>query len=166
MVTASVTNCYMELRNVTACLGPMSSSKGASEMLRKVKPMTPKTALTHFALGLTLMAGGTAGLHAQSPNAGELRGTVVDASGAMISRAQITVSTPAGVSRKLKSGASGGYDVAHLAPGVYSISISAVGFEPTHEWLQVASGKVTREDITLAIPLEEATEVFEIVGGD
>jgi len=24
---------------------------------------------------------------------------------------------------------------------------------------------VTREDITLAIPLEEATEVFEIVGG-
>ncbi len=149
---------------MTACQGAMSSSRGASETLRKVKPMTRKTALTRFALGLTLMAGGTARLHAQSPSTGELRGTVVDASGAMISRAQITISTPAGRSRKLKSGANGCYDVA-LAPGVYSISISAAGFVPTRGWLQVAGGRVTREDITLAIPLEEATEVFEIVGG-
>jgi hypothetical protein len=134
-------------------------------MLWKVKPMTRKTAFTHFALGLALMASGTARLQAQSSSTGELRGTVVDASGAMISRAQITIATPAGHSRKLKSGANGCYDVA-LAPGVYSISISATGFVPTRGWLQVASGRVTRDDITLAIPLEEATETFEIVGGD
>jgi hypothetical protein len=133
-------------------------------MLWKVNPMTRTTAFTHFALGLTLMAGGSARLHAQSPSTGELRGTVVDASGAMISRAQITISTPAGHSRKLKSGANGCYDVA-LAPGVYSISISATGFVATRGWLEVAGGRVTREDITLAIPLEEATEVSEMVGG-
>ncbi len=124
--------------------------------------MTSKAALTHFTFGLLLTAGAATSSHALSAASGEIRGNVVDASGAMISRAQISISTPAGLLRKLKSGAKGSYQVPGLAPGFYSISVQAPGFTTTRQWVEVESYEVIREDITLPIALEQPTEDFEI----
>jgi Carboxypeptidase regulatory-like domain len=121
--------------------------------------MTMKASLTHFALGVSMMVGMTAGAVAQTATKGEIRGTVTDASGAMVPRAQIVISNAAGFSRKLKSGAKGSFEVPQLAPGFYSVSINALGFSPALEGIRVAADKVSREDVTLGISLEQAVEV-------
>jgi len=120
--------------------------------------MTKKT-LTRFALGLTLMASGAL---AQSTNAipnGALQGTVFDPSGALIPRAQVTITNSTGFSRTLKSGATGSFSVPHLAPGNYSISINATGFTPALEGVRVVSDKVTHENVKLGISVEQEIEV-------
>ena len=121
--------------------------------------MTKKTTLTHFALGLTIMVGMTAGAVAQSTN-GAIEGTVLDPSGALIPRAQVTITNSTGFSRTLKSGATGSFEVPHLAPGSYSISINATGFTPALAGVRVVSDKVSHENIKLGISVEQEIEVL------
>jgi len=125
--------------------------------------MTKKTTLTHFALGAALMVGMTAGVFAQSTNGalpnGAIEGTVLDPSGALVPRALVTITNSAGFSRTLKSGATGSFEVPHLAPGSYSVSINATGFTPALEGVRVVSDKVTRENIKLGISVEQEIEV-------
>jgi hypothetical protein len=126
--------------------------------------MTRKATLTRFVLGLTLMAGTTAAVFAQSTNGailnGAIQGTVLDPSGALIPRAQVTITNAAGFSRTLKSGATGSFELQHLAPGSYSISINAAGFSPALEAARVASDKVTHENVKLGISVEQEIEVL------
>jgi len=121
--------------------------------------MTMKTSSIHSALGLTLLLGMSATGLAQSTG-GSIRGTVLDPSGALIPRAEVTVSNANGFSRTIKSGATGSFAVPHLAPGNYSVSIQAVGFTPALEGdVQVVSDKVTREDVRLGISVDQEIEV-------
>jgi YbbR domain-containing protein len=121
--------------------------------------MTKKTSLIHFALGVSFLLGMTGTVLAQSTN-GSIRGTVLDPSGALVPRAQVTVSNASGFSRTLKSDATGNFDVAHLAPGSYSVSIQANGFTPALEGgVQVAGDKITREKIKLGISVNQEIEV-------
>jgi hypothetical protein len=117
--------------------------------------MTKKSTLTQFALGITLMA---AGALAQSTT-GTIQGTVLDPSGALIPRAEVTITNSNGFSRKLKSGAAGSFEVPHLAPGSYSININATGFTPALEGVRVVGDKVTHENIKLGISVEQEIEV-------
>lgn len=67
---------------------------------------------------------------AQNRNSGEIRGTVLDSSGAVIQGAQVTVSnTVTGVVTRLSSDRAGIYDAESLIPGPYSISFEKQGFE-------------------------------------
>jgi hypothetical protein len=96
---------------------------------------------------------------AQSTN-GSIQGTVLDPSGALVPRAQITVSNAAGFSRTLKSDATGNFDLPRLAPGSYSVSINATGFTPALEGgIQVVGSKTTREQIKLGISVNQEIEV-------
>jgi hypothetical protein len=160
MVTNFVTKRYAALRNVAAHHRALSSSGDASETLQKGENnMLNKTLLRHFALGLTLTAGITATALAQSTN-GSIRGTVLDPSGALIPRAQVTISNTTGFSRTIASSATGTFALAHLPTGSYSVSIDATGFTPTLEGaVQVVSHKVTRESITLGISVNQEIEV-------
>jgi Carboxypeptidase regulatory-like domain len=118
-----------------------------------------KNSLTHFALGLTLMFGVTAGVLAQSTS-GVIQGTVLDPSGALVPRAQVTITNSTGFSRTLKSGATGGFEVQHLAPGIYSIGINAPGFTPALEGVHVTSDKVSHENIKLGMSVEQEIVVY------
>jgi len=121
--------------------------------------MSKKTSLLHLALGAAFLLGISSNVLAQSAG-GTLRGTVLDPSGALVPRAEVTVSNATGFSRTLKSDATGNFDVTHLAPGSYSVSINATGFTPALEGgIQVAGDKVTSEEIKLGISVTQEIEV-------
>jgi hypothetical protein len=67
---------------------------------------------------------------------GNLGGTVIDASGAVVGNAKITTSGPVGA-QTATSDADGRFSFDRLTPGVYSIKAEANGFKPT-EISQVA----------------------------
>jgi hypothetical protein len=119
--------------------------------------MTLKTALTPLALGI-LTLGMAATALAQSTN-GTLRGKVLDPSGALIPQAQVTVTSATGYTRTLTSDGTGNFQLAHLAPGSYSISVNAIGFTPALESVHVAGNKVASEQIKLGISVSQQIEV-------
>jgi hypothetical protein len=67
---------------------------------------------------------------AQNINAGDIRGTVVDSSGANVAGATVTLTNKnTGVATHTKSDSRGIYDVPQLTPGIYSISFSDPSFK-------------------------------------
>jgi hypothetical protein len=69
--------------------------------------------------------------HAQTAVDGAVGGTVVDASGAIVGGAKITVLENATNAEQSATADSAGYfRVIHLQPGTYSVTITAPGFEP------------------------------------
>jgi invasion protein IalB len=127
--------------------------------------MTKKIKLLQSILRATLVFSVAATSLAQSTK-GTIRGAVLDPSGALISRAQVTVSNTSGFTRTIKSDPTGSFEMRNMAPGIYSISIDATGFTPSLQGgIQVASGKVTRENIKLGISVNQVIEVFANDGG-
>jgi hypothetical protein len=119
--------------------------------------MISKSTRTLFSLATLTLALSASAL-AQSAD-GVLRGTVLDPSGALIPQAQITVSNADGFTRTLTSDPNGAFEVSHLAPGGYSISINANGFTPALDSIQVEGNKVANEDIKLGISVLQEIEV-------
>jgi hypothetical protein len=120
--------------------------------------MTQKT-IASFALGLPLMLGMAANLLAQS-SGGTIHGQVLDPSGALVAGAEIRITDENGFARTLKSGARGSFEVPHLAPGSYSVSINATGFTPALEGgISVVGDRVTEESIKLGISVTSEIDV-------
>jgi hypothetical protein len=91
---------------------------------------------------------------------GTIRGTVVDPSGALVPQAEITLTSPSGSSRKLKSSATGAFDLPRLVPGRYTLAVNAKGFTPTIvDDVLVYSDKVTSENVELDISVESEVQV-------
>lgn len=91
----------------------------------------PKLKAVLIALGISaiLLMGGVAAV-GQNVNAGEIRGTVTDSSGASISRVQVTLTNQnTGVTTRTTTDSGGVYDVPQLTPGVYSISFKSALFK-------------------------------------
>ena len=65
----------------------------------------------------------------QNANSGELKGTVMDASGAVIPGVEVAIrNVQTGVVTPTTSNPAGLYDVPFLAPGNYTVSFSKKGF--------------------------------------
>lgn len=121
--------------------------------------MPKNTLVRQLALGISVMLGMTVTVLAQSTN-GSIQGTVLDPSGALIPHAQVTISNATGFSRTIKSGATGAFEVSHLAPGSYSVSIDADGFtSKLDSEVEVANGKITQENVTLGISVDQEIDV-------
>ncbi len=121
--------------------------------------MTIKNNIVSLAFGLSILLSMAATALAQSTT-GTIRGTVVDPSGALVPQAQITINNGAGFSRTLKSSPNGSFEVPHLAPGSYSVSINAMGFTPALDGgIQVLGDKVTKENIKLGISVDSEIDV-------
>lgn len=121
--------------------------------------MLKNTLLRQLAFGIPVMFCMTATALAQSTN-GSIRGTVLDPSGALIPHAQVTISNANGFSRTIRSSATGAFEVSHLAPGSYSVSIDANGFtSKLDDGISVANDKVAQEDITLGISVDQEIDV-------
>ena len=106
------------------------------------------------ALVLLFLLGCSAALVAQTQN-GRLRGQVVDATGAVIPGASITVKNSSGLVVSAMSDGVGSYDVKNLAPGKYTVSVTAKGFAPATKEVEIAAGQLNQTDIPLAILVKE-----------
>ena len=86
---------------------------------------------------------------AQTSTTGDLRGTVVDTTGAVIPGAPITVTNQAtGEKRTVKSGGDGAYNVPLLQPGKYLVEFAPAGF--AHEINQSVTILVTETTVVNA----------------
>ncbi len=68
--------------------------------------------------------------YAQNRNAGEIRGTITDSSGARVPEATVAITnTSTGVTTEVVSGSTGVYDAPSVEPGNYEVTVSKVGFK-------------------------------------
>ncbi len=86
---------------------------------------------------------------------GGIHGTVADPSGAVVPSASITLTGQNGTSKFATSSGDGAFVIDGLAPGSYTISVSAEGFAPFDPLpVQVVAGKSILQDIALKLPVE------------
>ena len=103
---------------------------------------------------------------AQSASSGDLRGLILDASGAPVAKAQLKLSSAAtGQTRTLESDIRGNFLFRSIAIGDYSLSVEAPGFAVFRiAELQVSVGQIISQRIVLRpATLTESLEVNESV---
>lgn len=90
------------------------------------------------------------------PSTGSIRGKVVDPTGALIAGASIIIVNPDGLEKRVTSDREGAYSMTSLAPGIYTIRVTAIGFGPFEKnEIGVMSGRVVSLDIALAVTIAE-----------
>jgi len=93
-----------------------------------------------------------------------LSGSVTDSTGAAVPGAQITAtSVDSGIARSVLTNDSGFYNIPNLAPGTYSISISASGFATVQNpSLALTVGE--KEAFNVQLPLAKVAQQVEVTG--
>ena len=123
-----------------------------------------RSALLRLGATLILLVAPLQLLHAQYDN-GSLVGTIRDASGAAIPKANVTITNSAtGVTYAVKTDEGGNYDVPELRVGVYSVTANATGFAPAvAKNITVSVGNRQRIDLSLKVgSTEVSVEVSDI----
>src|SRR5215472_16053013 len=88
---------------------------------------------------------------AQNPT-GSIRGTVIDEPGAVIQKANVTVTSKStGEARKVTTNEEGVYTVDNLLPGDYDVKIEASGFSTVSEQVTVQVGNTASGNATLRV---------------
>ena len=110
-----------------------------------------------FALLLTSL-----GVKAQTAVDGAIGGTVVDATGAVVSSAAVSArNTGTNAEQKTVTDATGYFRVLHLQPGVYNVTIEAPGFSTFRSVnLQVLVGVMT--DVQAHLAIGSQSQVIEV----
>jgi carboxypeptidase family protein/TonB-dependent receptor-like protein len=90
---------------------------------------------------------------------GGIQGTVKDPSGAVVSGATVTLSSPALIGKKTATtDSAGNYHIEQLPPGVYSVTTSAPGFSPeTQQNLRIETGALPNINFSLKVGQAEQT---------
>ncbi len=89
-------------------------------------------------------------IHAQDLDSVTITGSVTDINGAVIPGANVEAKlTTTGITRTGAADAFGQYRLLQLEPGIYSIKISAVGFEPAMRSVTTVAGQNVKLDIQL-----------------
>lgn len=128
---------------------------------------------TRLALSVCLLAGAGVYATAQSAVDGAIGGTVEDKTGAVIPNANVTIhSNDTNAEQKVTADGSGFFRVIHLAPGGYTVSVEAPGFQKfnttgvavavgtltdPHARLTVGSGAGETVDVTSEAPAINTT---------
>src|ERR1039457_2360444 len=104
-------------------------------------------------------------LHAQSNISGDIIGTVLDPSGAIIPNAQVSVtSVEKGQAKEVVTDHVGDFRVPLLSPGQYKVTVTSSGFEKTILETGVSAGVTTTLNIHLT--LGQASTTVEVSSGD
>jgi len=104
---------------------------------------------------------------AQSLTAGTVTGTVVDPNSAIVPNATVTLSNAVtGYKRTVTTGADGGFQFNDVPPNNYSLSVSATGFEPATQTLQVRTSVPISVKVPLAIGGTTATVTVSSAASD
>jgi hypothetical protein len=102
-----------------------------------------------FGLGAARDAAGQGGT-------GALRGTVVDPSGGAVTNAPVQVTTPEGQTLMTATNGEGVYEVGNLAPGAYTVHVTATGFAPYNgNAVQVGAGQTRQVNVRLSLQSEQ-----------
>ena len=93
---------------------------------------------------------------------GDVQGTVLDAAGAAVSGAKVTITNiSTGASRVVTTGPSGEYSAPQLEIGEYKVSVEKDGFRGFSQNLTVRSGEKTRLDVQMQVGNVNETVVVE-----
>src|SRR5258707_12030950 len=114
-------------------------------------------------LGLVLVVVLSIAVPAQLPTS-TLNGTVTDPQGAAVAGAQVVITSNAtGLSKETATGGDGGFAVADLTPGDYTVRVSASGFA-TSELKRVRLGVGRASTLDVSLKIAKAGEVIEVTG--
>src|SRR5579883_163880 len=89
----------------------------------------------------------------QSITSGDVTGTITDPSGGAVPNAAVTLTNQdTNVSQKTVTNGQGGYRFAFIAPGKYSVSVKASGFQPAEQkGVVVTAGQPSTADLRLTL---------------
>ena len=126
-----------------------------------------------FALMVTLSLGATQ-LASQTATTGDISGVVTDPSNAVVPDASVTLKDNSkGSTQQTKTNKDGGYHFYLLAPGSYTVSVSATGFKTLSRQVTVALGQVADGNVELSIgassisvTVTEAAPLVQTQNGD
>ncbi|HWZ82849.1 MAG TPA: carboxypeptidase regulatory-like domain-containing protein [Terriglobales bacterium] len=94
---------------------------------------------------------------------GNILGTVLDAQGAAVVGAEVSIENLAtGVASTTKTNSTGGYRFDHLPVGTYRLTAKMTGFRPISEQVDIALNKTGTSNLTLTPGM--ATETVEVSG--
>ena len=97
-------------------------------------------------------------LAAQQQSLGTLRGTVADQLGGVIIGATVTVTDASGVARTATTDDQGRYAVSGLAPGRYTLRVTAPGFaDYENAAVEVAAGRNEALNVSMSVAIEQET---------
>jgi hypothetical protein len=103
--------------------------------------------------------------HAQSGNAGAVRGTVTDPSGAVVPNATVTLENArSGLSRTLQADATGQFLFSNVPFNTYRITVTANGFAPLSRDFELRSVVGTSLNLTLQVVAAAQTVTVEASG--
>jgi hypothetical protein len=130
--------------------------------MRKMTWLFALVAALGMVTGLSLVVVPAA--HAQvSTSTGSISGTVTDPQGAAVPDAKVTVSNKAtGFSENYDTGGSGTFTSGGLAPGVYSIRVSAKNFKTYQTTTTVQVGQIA--SMNAKLELGDSSTVIEVTG--
>lgn len=113
---------------------------------------------------LLLIAAGQGALLPAQDARGRITGKVTDASGGGIPGAEVTVTNATtGVVLRATPAASGNYEVPYLAPGLYTVRVSAAGFK-SHERANLEVRVADRLTIDVTLEVGAVTESVTVSG--
>jgi len=98
-------------------------------------------------------------LHSQSNSTGALVGEIVDATGASVSDAAITLTSEStGQQRSARSDSHGAYRISLLAPGLYHLDITSGAFQPLRKnHVTISVSNTTTLNLTLLVGTQHET---------
>ena len=118
----------------------------------------------HFLTSFALILGAVASA-AQSGNAGAIRGTVTDPSGAVIPTATVHLTNASsGVDRTVQSDPLGQFEFANVSFNNYQIGVAANGFASLHKSIEIRSAVGTSLKLVLQIATADSTVTVEATG--
>jgi len=127
-------------------------------------PFHRGTILSIFSLSVVLL--GALAAPAQGGNAGAIRGTVTDPSGALIPGATVHLSNPtSGLDRTATTDGTGQFVFSNVPFNPYRISISAAGFAPASQSAEIRSSVGITLKLILQVAVADSTVTVE-GGGD
>ena len=115
-------------------------------------PSGTRAWISAFFVAIFLVCSGA--VFAQSPT-GRLHGQVTDPTGAVVPGASISVKNSSGLVVSATSDGAGAYEVKNLAPGKYTVSVTAKGFAPAKQEVEIVAGQAKNSDIALEILVKE-----------
>jgi hypothetical protein len=129
--------------------------------MRKYRLQSAALALSVLAAIGFVTAFQTPCAYAQSNISGDVAGTIMDPSGAVVSNANVTLKNQAtGAINATVTNSTGAYRFPLLKPGTYAVTVSAPGFESATLTLSVATGQIAQGDIHLRVG--QGSQVVEV----
>jgi TonB family protein len=143
------TRSHLEDR-VRAILNPALKRGTVTTMMKIAAPVITAVAILLFSSGQNFAAGAVT-----------VSGTIADASGALVPKAQIIL-TPKGRGKSYatSSGEAGSWELRFVQPGLYNVDIRRAGFAAHQEQIQVPEDRPLQVDVRLSVgKIEESVTV-------